>query len=96
LSPFFFWGTAMVAMKGVIPRMGPFVVAVLRLLPAGTLLVTFVVGRSRRKNVNVCEGAGADRGGIAGKRQMRGRIAAKKNESHLGYSVGDSVFFHPF
>jgi hypothetical protein len=25
-----------------------------------------------------------------------GRIAAKKNESHLGYSVGDSVFFHPF
>ena len=49
VSPFFFWGTAMVAMKGVIPRTGPFFVAALRLLPAGALLVAFAAARGRKQ-----------------------------------------------
>lgn len=49
MSPFFFWGTAMVAMKGVIPRTGPFFVAALRLLPAGALLVAFAAARGRKQ-----------------------------------------------
>ncbi|RCV42330.1 hypothetical protein SETIT_9G207700v2 [Setaria italica] len=49
VSPFFFWGTAMVAMKGVIPRTGPFFVAALRLLPAGALLVALAAARGRKQ-----------------------------------------------
>ncbi|TVU32201.1 hypothetical protein EJB05_23923 [Eragrostis curvula] len=49
VSPFFFWGTAMVAMKGVIPRTGPFFVAALRLLPAGALLVAFAAARGGKQ-----------------------------------------------
>jgi hypothetical protein len=49
VSPFFFWGTAMVAMKGVIPRTGPFFVAAIRLLPAGALLVAFAAARGRKQ-----------------------------------------------
>ncbi|CAN6316976.1 unnamed protein product [Urochloa humidicola] len=49
VSPFFFWGTTMVAMKGVIPRTGPFFVAALRLLPAGALLVAFAAARGRKQ-----------------------------------------------
>lgn len=41
ISPFFFWGTAMVAMKGVLPKAGPMFVAATRLIPAGALLVGF-------------------------------------------------------
>lgn len=41
VSPFFFWGTAMVAMKEVLPKAGPFFVAAFRLIPAGLLLITF-------------------------------------------------------
>lgn len=41
ISPFFFWGTAMVAMKGVLPKAGPMFVASTRLIPAGALLVGF-------------------------------------------------------
>jgi drug/metabolite transporter (DMT)-like permease len=49
ISPFFFWGTAMVAMKGVIPTTEPFFLAGMRLLPAGllVLLVAQVMGRSQ-------------------------------------------------
>jgi hypothetical protein len=71
--------------------MGPFVVAALRLLPAGALLVAFAVGCGRRKNV--CGGERAGRGGVAGKRRMQARGAAKKNETRFGYSVRDNVFF---
>lgn len=39
ISPFFFWGTAMVAMKGVIPNTTPFFLAGVRLLPAGILVL---------------------------------------------------------
>jgi drug/metabolite transporter (DMT)-like permease len=49
ISPFFFWGTAMVAMKGVIPHTTPMFVAGVRLVPAGilVLLVAVVLGRSQ-------------------------------------------------
>ncbi|MGL4375316.1 MAG: DMT family transporter [Microcoleaceae cyanobacterium] len=39
ISPFFFWGTAMVAMKGVIPNTTPFFLAGVRLVPAGVLVL---------------------------------------------------------
>lgn len=42
IAPFFLWGTAMVAMKGVIPYTTPFFMAGVRLLPAGVLVL--VVG----------------------------------------------------
>lgn len=41
ISPFFFWGTAMVAMKGILPKAGPMFVAATRLIPAGALLIGF-------------------------------------------------------
>lgn len=43
ISPFFLWGTAMVAMKGVIPQTTPFFMAGIRLLPAGILVLIFAV-----------------------------------------------------
>jgi drug/metabolite transporter (DMT)-like permease len=39
LAPFFFWGTAMVAMKGVIPHTTPMFMAGFRLVPAGVLVL---------------------------------------------------------
>ncbi len=39
IAPFFFWGTAMVAMKGVIPNTTPLFMAGVRLLPAGVLVL---------------------------------------------------------
>ncbi|MBE9214450.1 DMT family transporter [Plectonema cf. radiosum LEGE 06105] len=39
ISPFFLWGTAMVAMKGVIPHTTPFFLAGMRILPAGILIL---------------------------------------------------------
>ncbi|XP_022993106.1 WAT1-related protein At3g02690, chloroplastic [Cucurbita maxima] len=47
VSPFFFWGTAMVAMKEVLPRSGPFFVSAFRLVPAGFLLIAFAAFRGR-------------------------------------------------
>lgn len=47
ISPFFFWGTAMVAMKEVLPKTGPFFVASFRLIPAGLALVGFAALRGR-------------------------------------------------
>ncbi|XP_004500419.1 WAT1-related protein At3g02690, chloroplastic [Cicer arietinum] len=47
ISPFFFWGTAMVAMKEVLPKYGPFFVSSFRLIPAGFLLVAFASSRGR-------------------------------------------------
>lgn len=49
ISPFFLWGTAMVAMKGVIPVTTPFFLAGMRLLPAGllVLLVAIAMGRAQ-------------------------------------------------
>jgi drug/metabolite transporter (DMT)-like permease len=47
IAPFFFWGTAMVAMKGVIPHTTPLFMAGVRLLPAGVLILiaTALMGR---------------------------------------------------
>ncbi|MEL6929734.1 MAG: DMT family transporter, partial [Cyanobacteria bacterium J06600_6] len=39
IAPFFLWGTAMVAMKGVIPYTTPFFMAGVRLIPAGFLVL---------------------------------------------------------
>ncbi len=39
IAPFFLWGTAMVAMKGVIPQTTPLFMAGVRLLPAGLLVL---------------------------------------------------------
>lgn len=48
ISPFFFWGTAMVAMKEVLPKVGPFFIASFRLIPAGLLLIGFAASKGRR------------------------------------------------
>lgn len=39
IAPFFFWGTAMVAMKGVMPHTTPLFMAGVRLVPAGMLVL---------------------------------------------------------
>jgi drug/metabolite transporter (DMT)-like permease len=39
--PFFLWGTAMVAMKGVMPHTTPLFMATIRLIPAGLLVLLF-------------------------------------------------------
>lgn len=51
ISPFFLWGTAMVAMKGAIPHTTPFFMAGVRLLPAGVLVLiaAALLGRSQPK-----------------------------------------------
>ena len=49
ISPFFLWGTAMVAMKGVIADTTPLFMAGMRLVPAGILVlaVAMWMGRSQ-------------------------------------------------
>lgn len=49
IAPFFFWGTAMVAMKGVITETTPLFMAGVRLVPAGVLVLLFtaLTGRSQ-------------------------------------------------
>ncbi|MGB3292568.1 MAG: DMT family transporter [Phormidesmis sp.] len=51
ISPFFLWGTAMVAMKGVMTETTPLFLAGVRLLPAGLLvvLVSVLLGREQPK-----------------------------------------------
>jgi hypothetical protein len=49
ISPFFFWGTAMVAMKGVLPKAGPMFVASTRLIPSGLLLIGFAAFQNRKQ-----------------------------------------------
>ncbi|XP_057971116.1 WAT1-related protein At3g02690, chloroplastic isoform X2 [Malania oleifera] len=48
VSPFFFWGTAMVAMKQVVPRAGPFFVGAFRLIPAGFFLIGYAAYQGRK------------------------------------------------
>lgn len=43
ISPFFLWGTAMVAMKGVMPDTTPLFMAGMRLVPAGFLVLLFAI-----------------------------------------------------
>jgi drug/metabolite transporter (DMT)-like permease len=49
ISPFFLWGTAMVAMKGALAHLSPLLLSTLRLLPAGVLILiaTAVLKRSQ-------------------------------------------------
>ncbi|MGB3789705.1 MAG: EamA family transporter [Phormidesmis sp.] len=51
ISPFFLWGTAMVAMKGVMVETSPLFLASVRLFPAGILvvLVSMALGREQPK-----------------------------------------------
>jgi drug/metabolite transporter (DMT)-like permease len=52
IAPFFLWGTAMVAMKGVIPNTTPLFMAGVRLVPAGVLLLVAatLMGRPQPKS----------------------------------------------
>ncbi|MBE9061513.1 DMT family transporter [cf. Phormidesmis sp. LEGE 11477] len=49
VSPFFLWGTAMVAMKGVMTETSPLFLASMRLLPAGILVVLASVALGREQ-----------------------------------------------
>lgn len=53
IAPFFLWGTAMVAMKGVIPHTTPLFMAGIRLVPAGilVLIVAALLGRPQPKSL---------------------------------------------
>lgn len=52
IAPFFLWGTAMVAMKGVIPHTTPLFMAGVRLVPAGVLVLVaaMLMGRPQPKS----------------------------------------------
>ncbi|MBW4621941.1 MAG: DMT family transporter [Cyanosarcina radialis HA8281-LM2] len=52
IAPFFLWGTAMVAMKGVIPHTTPLFMAGVRLVPAGILVLAAAawMGRPQPKS----------------------------------------------
>ncbi|NER83137.1 MAG: DMT family transporter [Leptolyngbya sp. SIO1D8] len=52
IAPFFLWGTAMVAMKGVIPETDPFFLATMRLLPAGILVLAVAKAAGRSQQIN--------------------------------------------
>jgi drug/metabolite transporter (DMT)-like permease len=47
IAPFFLWGTAMVAMKGVIPQTTPFFMAAVRIAPAGLMILVAAVLMNR-------------------------------------------------
>jgi drug/metabolite transporter (DMT)-like permease len=47
IAPFFLWGTAMVAMKGVIPDTTPLFMAGVRILPAGILVLLVAIWQKR-------------------------------------------------
>jgi drug/metabolite transporter (DMT)-like permease len=47
IAPFFLWGTAMVAMKGVMPHTTPIFMAGVRLVPAGLLILAAAVWMGR-------------------------------------------------
>lgn len=47
ITPFFLWGTSMVAMKPVLEHTGPFFVASVRLIPAGLAVVLYALSKGR-------------------------------------------------
>ncbi|NJL85715.1 MAG: DMT family transporter [Leptolyngbyaceae cyanobacterium SM1_1_3] len=49
VAPFFLWGTAMVAMKGVMDETTPFFIAAMRLLPAGGLVLLAGIAMGRKQ-----------------------------------------------
>jgi drug/metabolite transporter (DMT)-like permease len=48
ISPFFFWGTSMVAMKQLAPHTTPLLVASWRLIPAGIVLLAWAAKSGRK------------------------------------------------
>ncbi|KAJ1295006.1 hypothetical protein BS78_01G190000 [Paspalum vaginatum] len=92
VSPFFFWGTAMVAMKEVIPRTGPFFVAALRLLPAGALLVAFAAARGRKQPSGVTAWLAIAAFGLIDAACFQGFLAEglQKTSAGLGSVIIDS------
>jgi len=52
IAPFFLWGTAMVAMKGVIPLTTPLFLAGVRLLPAGLVVLAVSLGLGRSQQIS--------------------------------------------
>lgn len=53
ILPFFLWGTAMVVMKGILPQMNPWLMAGLRLLPAGLLLLGLAFWQKRSGQISL-------------------------------------------
>lgn len=49
VSPFFFWGTSMVAMKQLAPHTTPLLVATWRLIPAGAVLLAWAAATGRKQ-----------------------------------------------
>ncbi|AFZ45992.1 protein of unknown function DUF6 transmembrane [Cyanobacterium stanieri PCC 7202] len=49
IAPFFLWGTAMVAMKGIMLQTTPLFLGALRLLPAGILVLIFAMATKRAR-----------------------------------------------
>lgn len=49
ISPFFFWGTSMVAMKELAPHTSPIFVSAFRLLPAGVALVAWAAASGQKQ-----------------------------------------------
>jgi drug/metabolite transporter (DMT)-like permease len=47
IAPFFLWGTAMVAMKGVMSDTTPLFLAAVRIVPAGVLVAAAILGKSQ-------------------------------------------------
>ncbi|KAL5224024.1 hypothetical protein ABZP36_010663 [Zizania latifolia] len=92
VSPFFFWGTAMVAMKGVIPKTGPFFVAATRLLPAGALLVAFAAARGRKQPSGWAAWAAVAAFGLVDAACFQGFLAQglQKTSAGLGSVIIDS------
>ncbi|MGF1490906.1 MAG: DMT family transporter [Microcoleaceae cyanobacterium] len=52
ISPFFLWGTAMVAMKATVPDTTPLFIAAFRLIPAGIVLLLFTTWQGRPQPQN--------------------------------------------
>jgi len=52
VSPFFFWGTAMIVMKAILPQTAPLFLGAFRLIPAGLLVLAaaVVLGRSQPRS----------------------------------------------
>ena len=52
VSPFFFWGTAMIVMKAVLPQTAPLFLGAFRLIPAGLLVLAAaaVLGRAQPRS----------------------------------------------
>jgi len=52
VSPFFFWGTAMIVMKAILPQTAPLFLGAFRLIPAGLLVLAAaqVLGRSQPRS----------------------------------------------